>query len=228
VTRIAIHQPNYFPWLGYFAKIARADVFVLLDDVRFQRGNATSITNRTKVKTRQGPQWLTVPVTRGGSSLIRDVTIDYQRNWVKKHLDTLRFTYARSPFFSEVHGLVEETLAHRPEGLATLNELGIRAVCGLLTIATPIVLSSSLGLDAGDKNLRIVEICRALGATVYLSGAGARRYNDEAMFAAHGVALEYNRFEHPVYPQLHGPFVPGLSALDALFNRGPGLAELLA
>lgn len=228
MKRIAIHQPNYFPWAGYFHKITKSDVFVLLDDVDYQYGNATSVTNRTRVKTSSGPLFLSVPVTKAPSGLIRDMAIDYQRDWVKKHLQTARFSYAKCPFFPEVFALLEGVLGVAPPRLAALNEAGLRAVCGYLAIQTPIVLSSSLSIEARDKNLRILEICSRFGATTYLSGSGARRYNDERLFEDRGVALEYTRFQSPEYPQLHGPFIPGLGILDALFNCGPGAASLLA
>ena len=228
MTRAAIQQPNYFPWIGYFAKIRRSDVFVLLDDVDYQSGNATSVTNRAKVKTASGPHRLTVPVARGSGPLIRDVEIDYAQKWPRKHVETLRLAYARSPHRDAVLPLVEETLARAPARLADLNADAIAAVCRRLEIATPLVRSSSLGIASTDKNGRILEICAKVGATAYLSGAGARRYNDPARFAAAGIALEYAEFSCPAYPQLHGDFVPNLSILDALFNVGAAARDLLA
>jgi WbqC-like protein len=226
VTRVAIQQPNYFPWLGYFAKIARADVFVLLDDVAYQSGNATSVTNRARIKTANGPHLLSVPVKRSPDLVIRDARIDGQR-WRRKHLDTVRFAYSRSGFFAEVLPIVEEVLGVDSERLADLNEQGIRRASAYLGLTTPFVLSSALKLESTEKNLRILEICDRLKAGVYLSGSGARRYNDERLFADRGVGLEYTAFAGREYPQLHGEFVPNLSVVDALFNVGPGAVRLL-
>lgn len=228
MKRVAIQQPNYFPWLGYFAKIARADVFVFLDDVAYQSGNAASVTSRTRVKTANGPVLLSVPVRKAVSGLICDTTIDDSGKWAHKHLQTFRFAYAKSRHLDEVLPLVERVLGGGHERLAALNADGVRAVCEYLSIPTPLVLASSLGVASAEKNARIVEICARLGADTYLSGAGARRYNDPALFASRGIALEYAGYQAPEYPQLHGPFVPGLSVLDALFNCGPGTGRLLS
>ena len=228
MKRVAVHQPNYFPWIGYFAKIARVDVFVLLDDVDFQSGNATSVTNRTQIKTRSGPLRLTVPVARKGSRLLRDVEVDYGRKWARKHLDTLRFAYAKSVHVDPVTTLVQDVLGRAPARLAELNLDGIAALCRLLSIETRLVVSSTLALRSTEKNERILEICEKVGAGAYVSGAGARRYNDPDAFAAKGIALEYLDFQCPEYPQLHGEFVPNLSMLDALFNVGGEARRLLA
>ena len=228
MTRVGIHQPNYFPWIGYFAKIARSDVFVLLDDVEYQSGNATSVTNRTKVKTSSGALRLTVPVARGSGPLVRDVEIDARQKWVRKHLDTLRYAYARAAHRESVLPLVEEVLQEQTPRLAALNASAIAAICRRLELATPIVTSSSLGVSSVDKNGRILEICAKVGATAYLSGTGARRYNDAARFAEAGIALEYLEFSCTQYPQLHGAFIPNLSILDALFNVGTDTRRLLS
>jgi hypothetical protein len=227
LTRVAIHQPNYFPWLGYFAKIARSDVFVLLDDVDYQSGNATSVTNRTRIKTAAGPHRLTVPVVRDSGPGIAQVEIDHRRAWARKHLETLRFAYARSPHRAATLGLAEEVLGRRPSRLAALNADAISAVCGVLGLGTRIVASSTLAVASTDRNGRILEICARLDAAAYLSGAGGRKYNDPARFAEAGIALEYLDFAPPEYPQLHGPFVPNLGVLDALFNVGPDARRLL-
>jgi hypothetical protein len=227
MTRVAVHQPNYFPWPGYFYKISRVDVFVFLDDVDYQYGNATSVTNRAKIKTTNGPLLLSVPVLKGDSRLIRDMTVDYRQNWVYKHLSSTRFAYARAPDFVEVFALMERVLAPRTQRLAELNQDGVRALCEYLGLRTPFVVASAMALASREKSERILEICEHLKATRYLSGAGARRYNDEALFRHRGVALEYSDFVCPEYSQLHGGFVANLSMLDAAFNCGPSARRLL-
>jgi hypothetical protein len=227
VTTVAIHQPNYLPWLGYFAKIRRADVFVLLDTVAFQSGNTTSVTNRARIKTPRGPLLLTVPVVRGGSRRVSDIAVDYARPWPRKHLASIEQSYARAPHLNQVLELLRGPLSERPTRMAALNGDLIREICGYLGILTRLVWASSLGVETGDRNLRLIEICQRLGATAYLSGEGGRRYNDERLFAERGLGVEYRRFTHPEYPQLHGPFVTHLSIVDALFNCGSGAAALL-
>ena len=228
MTRVAVHQPNYFPWIGYFHKLAAADIFVLLDNVEFQRGNASSVTNRTTIKASQGIQKMTVPVLRAISSpLVQDVLIDQRQPWKKKHLGTLTAAYGRAPAFEEIFPKVAATIEAAGESLAALNRGSIELVCRLLHLDRPILLASSLGLTATEKNARLVEICTRVGAMTYLSGRGARSYNDEYLFRSHGIGLEYPRFTPMAYPQLHGDFVPNLSMLDALFTCGAGARRLL-
>ena len=226
---IAIHQPNYLPWLGYFHKIQLADEFVILDDVDYQSGNATSITNRTRIKTANGETLLTIPVLKNHESRhINQVRIDNKQPWPKKHLRTLQMAYAKSPHFDEVYALIEAVLSREFERLAPLNQSLIGEICGYLELETPLRLSSSLdGVQATEKNERIIEICQSLGATAYFSGSGAREYNDEALYLSHNIKLDYTRFAAPVYPQLHGEFVAGLSIVDALFNCGRETKALL-
>lgn len=217
---IAIHQPNYLPWLGYFHKIQIADEFVILDDVDYQSGNASSITNRTRIKTSNGGVLLTVPVLKNHESRhINQIRIDNQQPWAKKHLKTLQMAYAKSAHFDEIYVLLEAILSQKFEFLALLNETLIREICNYLEIGTPLRLSSSLDtIEVSEKNERIIEICEKLGATVYFSGNGAREYNDEALYVSHGLKLDYTQFSAPVYPQLYGEFLGGLSIVDALFN----------
>jgi hypothetical protein len=229
VTRVGVQQPNYFPWIGYFHKLARVDVFVLLDNVDLQIGNASSVTNRTTIKAAQGTQKLTVPVRRDAPSrLITDARIDMGQPWRKKHLGALTAAYGRAPAFKDVLPEVAGTLEAGGQALATLNEASIRTLCRLLGLDTPLLRASELGTTALEKNARLVEICERVGARRYLSGRGARRYNDEALFARHGIALEYSEFAATPYPQLHGAFVPSLSMLDALFNCGADARRLIS
>ncbi|HZG00876.1 MAG TPA: WbqC family protein [Chitinophagales bacterium] len=216
---VAIHQPNFAPWPGFFYKIKQSDAFVLLDNVEYQSGNATSITNRTKIKTPQGELFISVPAKKG-ATLIKDVLIDNAQPWRKKMLKTVQQNYTKAPFFKEFFPRFENEINKQHTHLSALNIELIKLGCAWLEIKTPIQLSSELGIDTDDKNLRIVEICKRLGGTVYLSGNGARKYNDESLFNANGIELRYTTFMQQPYPQLHGEFVPGLSVLDLVFNCG--------
>lgn len=227
---VAIHQPNYLPWLGYFYKIHSADVFVILDSVDYQSGNSSSITNRTRIKTATGEMLMTVPVARPKMTRrIDTIAIDNKQNWQRKHLNSLKTAYGRSRHFEEVYDLIESALSRRFEYVADLNTHLIESVCGYLDIETPILRSSSMGLaDDPEKNERIVEICRRVQAAAYLSGNGARKYNEEDLFRDGGIELRYTHFSSPTYPQLHGEFIPNLSVVDCLFNCGRGAVQLLA
>ncbi len=223
---VAVHQPNYLPWLGFFAKAAQADVFVLLDDVQFEKGGYT---NRVEVKTAQGRTLLTVPVEAGGATppRIDELRIAKDGRWTVRHVKTLAQSYARTPGWSAYGPQINGILASGETHLATLNERLIGATLDAFAIEARIVRASALGPRAERGNAGVVEICRRLGAATYLSGAGGRKYNDPATFAAAGIDLAYAAFEHPTYAQPHGAFEAGLSAVDLLFSAPREAPDLL-
>jgi hypothetical protein len=224
---VGIHQPNFFPWLGYFDKIIKSDVFVLLDDVQFPKG---SVANRNKVKNNQGQEvWLTVPMKKGPAELCyNEIQPEYSHNWNTKMVNMLKAAYVRTPHFKTVLPFVEGFVMKPYDTLAALNIDVIRAVCAELKIGTKLVVSSGMTGDFGQKNDRNLNICRHFGATQYLSGQGARKYNDEDSYRAAGIELKYQEYVHPEYAQPNGPFVSHLSVIDALFCLGfAGLSDLL-
>lgn len=214
---VGIHQPNYLPWLGYFYKLSRSDVFVVLDDVLATSGGYI---NRSKILVQGEGRWLTVPVHRKDRFIHRMAPAGDE--WVTKHLSTLRHNYQRTPFYDEVMpGLAESIQSKSVHGLAELNEALISHVASLLAITTPFVRSSHFELDStGDQ--RLVELVLAVDGSCYLSGSGGDNYQDPATFAAAGLDLIYTGFKSAPYPQQNAKeFTPGLSAVDALFNIGP-------
>jgi hypothetical protein len=222
---IGILQPSYLPWLGYFEQISRADVFVFYDDVQFEKG---SWRNRNRIKTPQGAHWLTVPVLTKGQDFppINEVRVNNAESWQKKHLRTLAQYYSKAPFYADyAEGLA--AVIDRPwEKLCDLNIALIRHLAAALGIATPFVLASELGIP-GVGAPRLVEILAHLGGTVFYEGAAGRNYIDESLFEARGMRVEYQDYDHPVYTQLHGAFVPFLSVVDLLFNHGPQSLSIL-
>jgi len=221
MATVAIHQPNFLPWLGYFDKIIRSDVFVLLDDVQQQKSGG-SWTNRVRMIVGGQPGWVTVPIRRPAqrTQAIRDVEIDTTREWRKKMARTIEQSYAGAPAFADVWPLVSELLHTDERFLASYNRRNLHALSDVLGITSErIVASSSLGV-AGRGTSLLVELTRAVGGDTYLSGDGADGYLDPAAFSAADIALEYQRFEHPTYPQHIGGWHPGLSLVDALFNVG--------
>jgi WbqC-like protein family len=223
---VAIHQPNFFPWLGYFDKIARADTFVLLDDAQFSK---QSRINRVQVMVDGQASWLTAPVRRDGKLPISETRFDESRPWRKKALKTIRFSYAKAPHFDEVFPLVERLLGAGDELIGAYNEAAIRALVQRLGLGgTRIVRSSDLGVDAAATD-RLVGIVTELGGAAYLSGGGASGYQEDDAFQRAGIELVAQDFEHPAYPQGKAEFVPGLSVIDALMSCGfEGARELLA
>ncbi|MFQ5576992.1 MAG: WbqC family protein [Anaerolineae bacterium] len=224
---VSVHQPNYLPWVGYFHKIALSGAFVFLDAVQYPRGQ--SVANRNKIKTAGGVQYLTVPISkpkgsRGKASYFDVAPAD--NRWPASHLKTLRLAYGRTPYFARY---VDDLAAILQAGQSFVdtNIALIRYLLAQLNITTPVYRLSALAVEPGRKSELVVNICRSLNAGVYLSGQGARAYNDEALFAAHGIQLTYQQFTCPVYPQLYGAFAPNLSVVDLLFNCGPDSKQIL-
>jgi hypothetical protein len=222
-----MHQPNYIPWAGYFHKLAACDVFVFLDSVQYPRGQ--SITARNLIKTPNGVSYLTIPVrlrdaSEGKASYLAVEFADPR--WKRRHLRTLEHAYKRAPYFDEVYALVARELeAERQFVDLTIGLIG--AVADYLGIETPCLRLSQLLPTHGQKTDLIIEVCRSVNASTYLSGTFARVYNDERKLAEHGISLRYDEFVPSPYPQLWGDFVPNLSVLDMLFNCGPASRELI-
>lgn len=224
--RVAMHQPHYLPWLGVIDKLDRADLFVFVDHVQFERKGWQ---NRNYVKTPQGGTLLTVPVAqRSRDERIAEKTIDEARPWRKKHHRTIEQSYRTAPFWDE-HGRTVLDLYARPwPSLAELAIASTLAVAAAFGVTVPWVRSSELSGIGGAKTEMIASLCAAVGASTYLCGSGARAYLDEDLLLRRGVAVEWQGFVHPEYPQLHGgAFVPRLAALDLLLNSGSDGVQLL-
>ncbi len=216
---VAIHQPNFLPWLGFFHKLASSDVFVLLDNVKFSRGSRT---NRVQVLAGDRPTWLTVPIRRPehGEPLIADALIDESRPWRRKALRTLEVSYGSLDGFEETYALAAKALADPAERLARLNEGAIADISDALRLTRPRVVRAS-ELDAvGAGSELLAGLVAAVGGTVYLSGAGAGGYHDESPFADRGIEVRMQDFRHPDYPQRSSEPVHGLSILDAMMSLG--------
>lgn len=215
---VAILQPGYLPWLGFFEQLARSDVFVVYDDVQFDKHGWR---NRNRIKSPSGPHWLTVPVRHSGknSPPIHAVEIDARQAWARKHVGTIRQFYADAPCIGRYLPELEELL-HRRWALLIDLDLAVTALlCRWLGLDRHVARSSALGLGGGQSE-RLLNHCLHYGATRYLSGAAARDYLDTALFTRHGIEVVWQDYRHPVYPQPHGPFVSHLSTLDLILNCG--------
>jgi hypothetical protein len=218
---VGILQPGYLPWLGFFEQVLRSDIFVIYDDVQYDKHGWR---NRNRVKGPQGPIWLTVPVrTKGlGKPNITEVLIDpAQPRWAQKHCLTLQQLYGKAPFFSEYYPPLEQTLLASWEKLLDLDLTLIRLIAGWLGLTTEIVLSSSLGCEAEDPTQRLVEICQAVEADIFYEGSSGKNYLDLPKFAAADIRVIFQEYQCQPYPQLFGEFISHLSAVDLLFNCGP-------
>ncbi len=224
---LSIHQPNYLPWLGYFYKIYKSDVFVILDNVQYVKN---SIANRNKIKNNKGEAiWLTVPVkiSKGHDQNYNEIKIDYEQKWQQKHINFLREYYRKALYFDDYFTEISEIIKLRFNTLAELNTELIKYFCSKLLIETPIYISSAFNQEFGKKNLQNINICKYFEATTYLSGEGAKKYNDEELFKSNNIKLKYSAFELPQYSQLFGTFIPNLSVVDIIFNCGPESTKIL-
>lgn len=222
---LVVLQPGYLPWLGFFDQMRRADVFAYYDDVQF---NKHGWRNRNRIKTPAGPLWLTVPVLHHGQGQPRilETVIDSRSNWQRKHIGSLKQYYAKAPYATRYLPELEAMLSRPWTHLADLDIAVAGLMAGWLQIPVPTIRTSTLGIE-GNPSQRLINLCHHFGATRYLSGDAASDYLDVALFASQGVEVVWQNYQHPVYPQQHGEFVPYLSAIDLLLNCGDQSAEIL-
>lgn len=221
---VGIHQPHYLPWLRYFEKIARSDVFILLDNVQY---NKNGWQNRNRVKGAAGEMLLTVPVHAPLGAPLDAVAIDNNKPWRRKHARALAQAYARAPHWPACRGALEAAYAREWTRLNDLNTHLIAALCGALGIGTPIVRASTLGVS-GTGTARLAALIRAVGGDAYYSGAYAlESYLDPSVLEESGIRLVLQQWSPPVYGQGPGPFLPDLSIVDLLAHTGPEAAAIL-
>jgi hypothetical protein len=221
----AIMQPTYLPWMGYFDLADQADVFVFLDTVAFSR---QSWQQRNRILAGGDVLWLTVPVRHALGMPIREIEIDATRPWRRKHWGSLEQAYRRAEHWAELSGILAPLYEREWRLLAELDVAGIRALAAQLGIETEFVHASSLAPPAGERDEALVDICRQLGATTYLSPAGAVAYLDsDERFSAAGIELRFHAYEHPTYPQWSAEFTSHLSVVDLLAHAGPAALETI-
>ena len=221
---VAVHQPQYLPWIGYFNKIDRADVFVLLDNVQYKKNEWQ---NRNRIKTAQGWQWLTVPVLYRFPQLLREVRINDRERWQHRHRQALLSSYRRASYWTLLEAFCDELCSRQWQTVAELNIFTVRRLSQLLGITTPIHVASELGTFPDDPDERLVALTKHFGASVYLAGDGGKNYMDMGKYAGHGIEVVFQNFVHPRYGQLFGDFEPNLSVVDLLYNHGEQSIDIL-
>jgi hypothetical protein len=216
---VAIVQSNYIPWKGYFDLISSVDELVLYDDRQYTRRDWR---NRNLIKTAQGTIWLTVPVQVKGryDQTIQETTVS-DPTWADRHWRTIEQAYRPAPCFDELRDVLYRLYADCDDVLLSrINRRFLDVICELLGIRTRIVWSSEYAAE-GAKTERLVSLCRAAGATSYLSGPTAKAYLDESLFADAGIELRYMDYSgYPEYEQLHPPFEHAVSVIDLLVHTG--------
>lgn len=214
--KISAHQPAYLPWMGYFDKIAKSDLFVYLDNVQFEKN---SFTNRNLIKTAQGACWLTLPVRQKGhmSSTLLTLPLDDSQPWRRKHLQSIALNYRKAPGFDEKFSRLERQYQTPAITLADFCWNQLQFWLAELDLACTLIRASTLP-DMGRKSDLVFNLCRHFAADTYLSGKLGKDYLAESVFAEHKVHIEYQDYQPPVYPQLYGQFIPALSILDLWMN----------
>lgn len=218
---VAIHQGHFLPWLGYWNKLANANVFVWLDAVQFRKNY---FQNRVYIKTVRGEKaWLTVPVSFSFGENLSQVRIS-QGNWKKKVLGMVRQHYARSPFFDVLYPGIGDIIMSAGDLLDDLNYHLFLHLKSLLRFdLVEVHKASSLPPVAEDPTQRLVDICGHFNATHYIAGKGGTNYMNITLFEQAAISIIWQGFHenHPVYEQINGSFLSGLSVIDSLFNVGP-------
>ncbi|MGF7144330.1 hypothetical protein HNQ56_002761 [Anaerotaenia torta] len=214
--RIAIHQPDYIPYIGYFYKISKADIFVYLNDAQFSNDN---MHHRNNIKTPQGRKRLTIPLNYHFKDRINEVRTRDELDWKEKHLKLLAMNYQKSPYFNEIFPAIRELLLMEYDNLADMNMAINQFIISGFGLPAAVIKASELDISS-KKEERILDICTALKADEYYSGLGAASYQNEENFRNRKIILTYTDYRPFLYPQQWHSFEPNLSVLDYLFNCG--------
>jgi hypothetical protein len=228
---VAAHQPHYMPWLGYLDKMAKADLFVIMDDLQYE---AQNFQNRQRLKLQGGSAWLTVPLERGTQQdRVCDKRIDNsgsaKQHWQRRSWLTIENNYRRAPYFERYAPALRDVYTRPWESLLALDLHMLELARTWFGITTPMIRASQLGL-VGAKTDRLIAMCKAVGARCYLSGGGGSTdYLDSEQMGRAGVGLIWQHFLHPTYAQRYAGagFTSHLGCLDLLFNCGDASREIL-
>lgn len=222
----SIHQPDFIPYIGFFDKYSKSDVFVLLDTAQY---NKNGWRNRNKIKTANGPIWLTIPVSSKLGDKINEVKIS-DNNFVRKHLASIEQNYNKSKYFNLYFPKIKDIYnsINSEATLFEVNEKFLNFIFNVLDYDIKVIKASDLNIDfSKSKSELLIEICQAVGSDKYISGKGGEEYLDEDLFKENKIEVIWQSFSSPTYDQLYGEFIENLSVLDMIFNIGPGIKEFL-
>lgn len=223
---LTAHQVGYLPWLGFFHKLAMADQFCVFDDVQYEK---KAWNNRNYIKTQNGPQLLTVPTYSKNhyDIKLKDTRICYNTHWQRKHIRAIELAYRKAPYFDKYFNTIAQIIDGTHEYLIELNTSLAMYIAESMGLNSQHWHYASLYEFQGTKSELVLDMCKTLGATIYIFGGEGKNYADELAFRRFGVMPVFQEFQHPVYDQLHGAFAPNMSALDLLFNHGPDSYQIL-
>jgi len=217
--KVAIHQPNYLPYLGFFHKLSLVDTFVIMDDTQYDK----KFTNRNKIKVPGNWIWLTVPINKKHKFVANKIVeINNEENWQSDHFEKINRSYSNSKFFKKNYkAFFEKIYSKKWDHLFTLNYELIIQLIDWLDIKIEVIKESELNVK-GNSTERLVNISKKIGAETYVSGIGGKEYMNEKMFETNNIKIEYQNFQCPKYKQVfNSEFIPNLSIIDLLFNIGP-------
>lgn len=220
---VAPHQPAYLPWLGYFHKLSLCDLYVYFDHVDKSKQD---FTNRNKIKTLQGPIWLTVPLLKSESKRICDLSIDPRVPWQKSHLTSIQNNYSKSEYFKNYFEDLQAFYAKGYENFSDMNFEYLQLLTRLLGMPVECIRSRDLGVTL-QKNEGIYQLLEKVGGSKIVFGQNGVDYVDVEQYKEQGFDVYFQKYTHPIYPQLFGQFEPCLSVLDLLFNCGPASLSIL-
>ena len=215
---VGIHQPNFFPWFGYFLKIARSDEFVFLDDA--QISNSSSYVNRSSININGKAKWLTVPIQRAHGRQTINKTKYLDTSWRTKVIKTLKMNYGTAQHYNENEEFIHTLINYSSNCISEFNIFIISEICKVLDLSTSICVASALTIN-NTSTERLITIVKSLNGNIYLSGSGGNKYQDIDLFESNFIKVQYNLFSHPIYNQAKtNTFIKGLSILDFIFNIG--------
>jgi len=224
---VTIHQPEHLPWLGFFDKVRQADLWVMLDHVQYRKNYYH---NRNKIRVDNGVVWLTVPVLTKGNfgQRINEVKVNKEGSprWKEKCWTSIAQHYRKAAFWRDHEVFIHDLYNLEWKDLVDINEFAIKYMLAALSINVGMTKSSDLNVNGHGTGL-ILNICRDIGADMYLSGVSGKDYLDLSMFADAGVEVCFQEFHHPIYRQLYDPFIPCMSAIDLLLNYGPSSLDVI-
>lgn len=215
MKKVAILQSNYIPWKGYFDIINSVDTFIIYDEVQYTKNDWR---NRNQINSKQGLQWITIPVrVQSLDQKICETKVSFPK-WNKKHWNTIVTNYGKSPNFKKYKGRFESLyLEMETDLLSEINLQFIKSINEVLGIDTEIIDSRELDLS-GDKNERLIDAVKKVGGELYLSGPAAKSYLDESLFSEEGVIVEWQSYQgYPDYYSIHNNFSHNISIIDLLF-----------
>lgn len=216
-SKVSIHQPDFFPYFGFFNKINKSDIFVVMDKVQISKSGWT---HRDQIKTKKGVEWITVPINKiKEKQLIKDAEINENIDWRKKHLNLIYANYKDAEYFEEGYDLISNIYKNKSNSLFEFNLSTIKLLFEKLDIKPKIVLLSELEVF-GTKNDLLISILNKINIKHYVSGLGAKNFIDIDQFEKRGFVVTFNKFEHPKYNQLFGAFICNLSIIDIILNIG--------